>query len=156
MLSNAYFLAKFRFDTAENEPAKNLQNFEKCIFEKCIYERLSTWRNRRAIRPRARVVAGPLRTSTDNPKKGRQCGSSPSLACFWRGGVTRRNVAGGSIRRKDVVQFIRRALGELCLRFSSPSLQRRSPEVFAPPRRDPAERPPEVALHLWISKKIDN
>ena len=25
MLSNAYFLAKFRFDTVENEPAKNLQ-----------------------------------------------------------------------------------------------------------------------------------
>ena len=25
MLSNAHFLAKFRFDTAENEPAKNLQ-----------------------------------------------------------------------------------------------------------------------------------
>ena len=24
MLSNAYFRAKFRFDTAENEPAKNL------------------------------------------------------------------------------------------------------------------------------------
>ena len=30
MLSNAYFLAKFRFDTAENEPAKNLQNFKFC------------------------------------------------------------------------------------------------------------------------------
>ena len=29
MLSNTYFLAKFRFDTAENEPAKNLQNFAK-------------------------------------------------------------------------------------------------------------------------------
>ena len=29
MLSNAYFLAKFRFDTAENEPAKNLQNCAK-------------------------------------------------------------------------------------------------------------------------------
>ena len=30
MLSNAYFLAKFRFDTAEKEPAKNLQiNFFK-------------------------------------------------------------------------------------------------------------------------------
>ena len=29
MLSSAYFLAKFRFDTAENEPAKNLQNFAK-------------------------------------------------------------------------------------------------------------------------------
>ena len=25
MLSNAYFVAKFRFDKAENEPAKNLQ-----------------------------------------------------------------------------------------------------------------------------------
>ena len=29
MLSNAYFLAKFRFDTDENEPAKILQNFVK-------------------------------------------------------------------------------------------------------------------------------
>ena len=29
MLSNAYFLAKFRIDTAENEPAKNLQSFAK-------------------------------------------------------------------------------------------------------------------------------
>ena len=36
MLSNAYFLAKFRFDTAENEPAKNLQNFRKCIIRKSI------------------------------------------------------------------------------------------------------------------------
>ena len=31
MLSNTYFLAKFRFDTAENEPAKNLQNFTKFV-----------------------------------------------------------------------------------------------------------------------------
>jgi hypothetical protein len=33
MMSNAYFLAKFRFDTAENEPVRNfakfLQNFAK-------------------------------------------------------------------------------------------------------------------------------
>ena len=29
MLSNAYLLAKFRFDTAEIETAKNLQNFAK-------------------------------------------------------------------------------------------------------------------------------
>ena len=29
MLSNAYFLAKFRFDTAENEPVKNLQKIAK-------------------------------------------------------------------------------------------------------------------------------
>ena len=27
MLSNAYILVKFRFDTAENEPAKNLHMF---------------------------------------------------------------------------------------------------------------------------------
>ena len=32
MLSNAYFLAKFRCDTAENEPAKNLQKFAKIRF----------------------------------------------------------------------------------------------------------------------------
>ena len=31
MLSNAYFLATFPFDTAENEPAKKLQNFAKKI-----------------------------------------------------------------------------------------------------------------------------
>ena len=30
MLSNAYFLAKFRFDTAENEPAKNLKFLKFC------------------------------------------------------------------------------------------------------------------------------
>ena len=36
MLSNAYFLAKFRFDTAENEPAKNLQNFRKMHFRKIL------------------------------------------------------------------------------------------------------------------------
>ena len=32
MLSNAYFLAKFRFDTADNEPAKNLQNLANQLF----------------------------------------------------------------------------------------------------------------------------
>ena len=34
MLSNAYFPAKFRFDTAENEPAKNLQNLWERRLEK--------------------------------------------------------------------------------------------------------------------------
>ena len=41
MLSNAYFLAKFRFDTAENEPAKNLQNFRKMHFRKMHF----SWHN---------------------------------------------------------------------------------------------------------------
>ena len=36
MLSNAYFLAKFRFDTAENEPAKNLKKFKICKFWRAL------------------------------------------------------------------------------------------------------------------------
>ena len=40
MLSNAYFLAKFRFDTAENEPAKNLQNFRKMHFSKMHFSKM--------------------------------------------------------------------------------------------------------------------
>ena len=39
MLSNAYFLAKFRFDTAENEPAKYLQNFRKMHFRKMHFSK---------------------------------------------------------------------------------------------------------------------
>ena len=39
MLSNAYFLAKFRFDTAENEPAKNLQNFREMHFRKMHFSK---------------------------------------------------------------------------------------------------------------------
>ena len=44
MLSNAYFLAKFRFDTAENEPAKISQNFRKMHFRKIPERR---WFDRR-------------------------------------------------------------------------------------------------------------
>ena len=40
MLSNAYFLAKFRFDTAENEPAKNLQNVRKMHFRKMHFSKI--------------------------------------------------------------------------------------------------------------------
>ena len=40
MLSNAYFLAKIRFDTAENEPAKNLQNFRKMHFRKMHFRKM--------------------------------------------------------------------------------------------------------------------
>ena len=39
MLSNAYLLAEFRFDTAENEPAKNLQNFGKMHFSKMHFSK---------------------------------------------------------------------------------------------------------------------
>ena len=40
MLSNAYFVAKFRFDTAENEPAKNLQNIRKMHFRKMHFSKM--------------------------------------------------------------------------------------------------------------------
>ena len=45
MLSNAYFLAKFRFDTAENEPAKNLQNFRKMHFSKNAFSKNAFFEN---------------------------------------------------------------------------------------------------------------
>ena len=45
MLSNAYFLAKFRFDTAENEPAKNLQNFRKMHFSKMHFSKNAFFEN---------------------------------------------------------------------------------------------------------------
>ena len=44
MLSNAYFLAKFRFDTAENEPAKHLQNFRKMHFRKMHFQKMPAHR----------------------------------------------------------------------------------------------------------------
>ena len=57
MLSNAYFLAKFRFDTAESEPAKNLQNFAKNLQNLQI---LSSNRGRRgAVDPAPAGVAPP-------------------------------------------------------------------------------------------------
>ena len=41
MLSNAYFLAKFRFDTAENEPAKicKILNFRRMHFRKMHFRK---------------------------------------------------------------------------------------------------------------------
>ena len=46
-LSNAYLLAKFRFDTAENEPAKNLQNL--LIFPISLTLTLAQVRDPRAL-----------------------------------------------------------------------------------------------------------
>ena len=56
MLPNAYFLAKFHFDTAENGPAKKLQNFRKMHFRKMHFfklvpsERPTCWAIRSAAR----------------------------------------------------------------------------------------------------------
>ena len=62
MLSNAYFLAKFRFDTAENEPAKNLQNFRKMHYR-------PGGRARRGVRGRGR--AGAARREPAGRENGR-------------------------------------------------------------------------------------
>ena len=61
MLSDAYFLAKILFDTAENEPAKKLQNFAK--FANCVVptsrptllQKMLTCRPQRAPPPPADV-----------------------------------------------------------------------------------------------------
>ena len=67
MLSNAYFLAKFRFDTAENEPAKNLQKFANFPNfatpnpnpgPRVAARRVPEARVRRAARPRRRGPVG--------------------------------------------------------------------------------------------------
>ena len=62
MLSNAYFLAKFRFDTAENEPAKNLQNFRKMHFSKMHFQKSHgrTARSGKLHRARSRLYRGQI------------------------------------------------------------------------------------------------
>ena len=59
MLSNAYFLAKFRFHTAENEPAKKLQNFRKMHLHHPFIRVLRST-ERRVRRPVEAEVRGPL------------------------------------------------------------------------------------------------
>ena len=53
MLSNAHFLAKFRLDTAEKEPAKKLAKFSKNAFSKNATQAAQGGRNggRAAICP---------------------------------------------------------------------------------------------------------
>ena len=58
MLSNAYFLAKFRFGTAENEPAKNLQKFCK-IWQKLLIGSFAD-PNRRKTKHRPKEAPKPL------------------------------------------------------------------------------------------------
>ena len=56
MLSNAYFLATFPSDTAENEPAKNLQNFAKNAFsKKAAFAGLPDALRHRALEDRLRL-----------------------------------------------------------------------------------------------------
>ena len=64
MLSNAYFLAKIRFDTAESEPAKNLQKFANLnsnFANYAITERPPPERTSPALRPYgSSIIGGPM------------------------------------------------------------------------------------------------
>ena len=55
MLSNTSFLAKFRFDTAENVPAKNLQILQKKLL-------ILLGRERRGSAGRESIIPGAERT----------------------------------------------------------------------------------------------
>ena len=73
MLSNAYFLAKFRFDTAENEPAKNLENFRKMHFRKMHFRKVHFRSSRptppSAPRPPARTRGPPPAAARRTPRR---------------------------------------------------------------------------------------
>ena len=99
MLSSAYFLAKFRFDTAENEPAKNLQNFRKMHFRKMHFRNAQVPPGVRAngseqeakLRDHGRPAGLSIRTSSTTPTQTLE-GSSLALSkpvfgskCSFRG-----------------------------------------------------------------------
>ena len=78
MLSNAYFLALFRFDTTENEPAKNLQKLCRIlqIFEKFANFVLSALGKKRVPRlgpPEPPAPRRPGRFSEIIRSLGRMC-----------------------------------------------------------------------------------
>ena len=75
MLSNAYFLEKFRFDTAENEPAKICKILQKIAkfpnfadpnrLYRAPQQRLHDARRRGRGAPRRRARAGSRRARAD-------------------------------------------------------------------------------------------
>ena len=91
MLSNAYFLAKFRFDTAEHEPAKNLQNFREMHFRK--FENSASASRPGAHARGAAPSAGDLRRV---PEEGRQ---------EQRRHRPRRVRHGGDVRERRLAKF---------------------------------------------------
>ena len=69
MLPNTYFLAKCRFDTVENEPAKNLQNFRKMHFSKMHFSTTGT-PGRRGDPPAAQDARGGGRAGQQGLRRG--------------------------------------------------------------------------------------
>ena len=116
MLSNAYFLAKYRFDIAENEPAKNLQNFVNFPNFANPNPDLSVaggWRAHDAVpAPRQHgaevrtdgAVAGPIKDGHHpmfafvEPASYQQCGQLGGTFRVGRAARTGRAVAGSAVR----------------------------------------------------------
>ena len=93
MLSNAYFLAKFRFDTAENEPAKNLQIFANLLqilpdlaVSKALSLKQPAWRRAPGPRHVLRVVDDLERRNAVRflISKALQMFANQMFANFWR------------------------------------------------------------------------
>ena len=85
MLSNAYFLAKFRFDAAENEPAKNLQKFAN-FAQFANPNPPNRSGPRRPLRPRPRAAPG-ARGPGGRPRRaqppGRAAPRAGAALCFF-------------------------------------------------------------------------
>ena len=82
MLSNAYFLAKFGFDTAENEPAKKLQKYYlQCFLKKKIILLILLRCRPEERRPRLRPHRAP------GPPAGRLDGLRGDAALVLRGAL---------------------------------------------------------------------
>ena len=118
MLSNAYFLAKFRFDTAENEPAQNLQNFRKMHFRKMHFRKMH-FRGRqaegertdsRAPGPRAaRRAVAPGRPGRPERGPPRRCTlglERRSTSYCFREGLLVTSIHIGNILAKCLLQIV--------------------------------------------------
>ena len=98
MLSNAYFLAKFRFDTAENKPAKNLQKkIAKFANFAYLVKRARGWRSP------ARGPRGPAPAADRGAFRGRR-GPRRGAAGSRRRGASRGPFC-GSIFTKSMTTF---------------------------------------------------
>ena len=70
-LSNAYFLAKFGFDTAENEPVKNLQNFAN-------FAKIANFADPNPLPLRANAARSPRSPRRSRSRRRRPRGSAPA------------------------------------------------------------------------------
>ena len=85
MLSNAYSLAKFRFDTAKNEPAKNLHKFASRS------DSARSPRRDRDLAARAREFLGDVEDQHVRLRRDEDAGSGPALANGEPGRLYMRN-----------------------------------------------------------------